>query len=61
MMWAVFKPALRLLMVLTILTGVIYPLMLTGIAQFVFPCAGQREPDRSERPTGWIALDRPAV
>jgi K+-transporting ATPase ATPase C chain len=37
MMWAVFKPALRLLMVLTILTGVIYPLMLTGIAQLVFP------------------------
>lgn len=36
-MWAVFKPALRLLIVLTVLTGVIYPLALTGIAQFVFP------------------------
>lgn len=36
-MWAVFKPALRLLIVLTLLTGVIYPLVLTGIAQFVFP------------------------
>jgi K+-transporting ATPase ATPase C chain len=36
-MWAVFKPALRLLVVLTVLTGVMYPLLLTGIAQFVFP------------------------
>jgi K+-transporting ATPase ATPase C chain len=37
MMWAVFKPALRLLVLLTVLTGVIYPLLLTGIAQVVFP------------------------
>jgi K+-transporting ATPase ATPase C chain len=36
-MWAVFKPALRLLIVLTVLTGVIYPLLLTGMAQLVFP------------------------
>lgn len=32
-----FKPALRLLIVLTTLTGVVYPLLLTGIAQIVFP------------------------
>jgi K+-transporting ATPase ATPase C chain len=36
-MWAEFRPALRLLIVLIVLTGVIYPLMLTGIAQAVFP------------------------
>jgi K+-transporting ATPase ATPase C chain len=36
-MLAIFKPALRVLILLTLLTGVIYPLMLTGIAQFVFP------------------------
>ncbi len=36
-MWAAFKPALRLLLVLTALTGVIYPLALTGIAQIIFP------------------------
>jgi K+-transporting ATPase ATPase C chain len=36
-MWSVFRPALRLLVVLTVLTGVIYPLMLTGIAQIIFP------------------------
>ena len=37
MVWAVFRPALRLLLALTVLTGAIYPLMLTGIAQLVFP------------------------
>ena len=36
-MWTAFKPALRLLLVLTALTGVLYPLMLTGIAQIAFP------------------------
>lgn len=36
-MWTAFKPALRLLLVLTALTGVIYPLALTGIAQIIFP------------------------
>jgi K+-transporting ATPase ATPase C chain len=36
-MLAEFRPALRLLIVLTVLTGVIYPLTLTGIAQVVFP------------------------
>lgn len=36
-MWTAFKPALRLLFVLTVLTGVIYPLALTGIAQIIFP------------------------
>jgi K+-transporting ATPase ATPase C chain len=36
-MLAKFRPALRLLIVLIVLTGVIYPLMLTGIAQVVFP------------------------
>jgi K+-transporting ATPase ATPase C chain len=30
-------PALRMLVVLTVLTGVAYPLLVTGIAQLVFP------------------------
>jgi len=37
MVWAVFRSALRLLLALTVLTGSIYPLVLTGIAQLVFP------------------------
>lgn len=30
-------PALRMLLVLTVLTGVVYPLAVTGVAQLVFP------------------------
>lgn len=37
MRWTEFRPALRLIIVMTVVTGVIYPLMLTGIAQMVFP------------------------
>ena len=32
-------PALRMLIVLTVLTGVVYPLVITGIAQLAFPHA----------------------
>jgi K+-transporting ATPase ATPase C chain len=34
---AVLRPALLLLLVMTVLTGVVYPLAVTGIAQLVFP------------------------
>jgi K+-transporting ATPase ATPase C chain len=33
----IFLPAIRLFLALTVLTGVIYPLLVTGIAQAVFP------------------------
>jgi K+-transporting ATPase ATPase C chain len=36
-MFTEFMPALRILVILTALTGVIYPLLITGIAQLVFP------------------------
>ena len=32
-----FRPALVALVILTIITGIIYPLVVTGIAQVVFP------------------------
>ena len=32
-----FLPALRMLVMLTVITGVAYPLLVTGIAQLVFP------------------------
>ncbi|HEY3178277.1 MAG TPA: potassium-transporting ATPase subunit KdpC [Casimicrobiaceae bacterium] len=38
-MFAQFMPALRMLVVLTVLTGVAYPLVVTGIAQLAFPYA----------------------
>jgi K+-transporting ATPase ATPase C chain len=36
-MLAQFRPALIILLALTVITGVIYPLAITGIAQLVFP------------------------
>ena len=36
-MRALFRPALLLLFVMTLLTGVVYPLLVTAIAQFTFP------------------------
>jgi len=36
-MFSQFLPALRMLVVLTVLTGVVYPLVVTGVAQVAFP------------------------
>jgi potassium-transporting ATPase KdpC subunit len=38
-MFGQFLPAIRILMVLSILTGIVYPLVVTGIAQLAFPKA----------------------
>jgi K+-transporting ATPase ATPase C chain len=38
-MFGQFLPALRMLVVLSVLTGVIYPYLVTGIAQLAFPRA----------------------
>ena len=36
-MITLFRPALMILLLLTLITGVIYPLAVTGVAQLVFP------------------------
>lgn len=36
-MKTILRPALSLLLVLTLITGVIYPLIITGVAQIAFP------------------------
>lgn len=36
-MTAIFRPAIVLFLILTAITGVVYPLVITGIAQVVFP------------------------
>jgi len=36
-MWSQLRPAVLVLVVLTMLTGLVYPLVVTGIAQIVFP------------------------
>ena len=45
----------------SLLTGIIYPLVITGIAQVVFPKAGQRQSDLSGWQAGGIVADRPTV
>jgi potassium-transporting ATPase KdpC subunit len=36
-MWAFILPAFRITLVLTVLTGLVYPAVVTGVAQVVFP------------------------
>jgi potassium-transporting ATPase KdpC subunit len=36
-MWEQFMPAVRMTLVLTVLTGVLYPALVTGIAKVIFP------------------------
>jgi K+-transporting ATPase ATPase C chain len=36
-MWSQLRPAILLLLVLALLTGLIYPLIVTGLAQVIFP------------------------
>jgi K+-transporting ATPase ATPase C chain len=38
-MFASFRPALTMLLLLTLLTGIVYPLIVTGVAQLLFPAA----------------------
>ena len=37
--------SLKIFLFFTILTGIIYPLFVTGIAQVVFPCKSKRKFD----------------
>ncbi|HXE30236.1 MAG TPA: potassium-transporting ATPase subunit KdpC [Terriglobales bacterium] len=36
-MWRQFQPAFRLLLLLTLITGIAYPLAMTGLCQLLFP------------------------
>ena len=43
------RPAVVLLVLLSALTGLVYPLVVTGVAQVAFPAPGERQPDRNGR------------
>ena len=55
------KPAIILFVLLSVLTGVIYPLVVTGLAQLVFPTQanGSLMKDSAGKPTGSSLIGQP--
>ncbi len=60
-MFGQLLPAVRMLVVLSVLTGVIYPYLITGIAQLAFPRAANGSLIQARRQSAGFEPDRPAV
>jgi K+-transporting ATPase ATPase C chain len=59
-MWAHIRASLIVLVVLTVVTGVIYPLVVTGIAQVAFPAqANGSLVVKSGKPVGSVLIGQP--
>ena len=52
----IIKPALKFLLVMTLLTGIIYPLFITGVAQLVFRDKGKWQPGNERQQNCWIGV-----
>ena len=50
--------AIKITVVLTVVTGILYPLLVTGICPGDFPAEGERQPDHGERTRGRVGVDR---
>ena len=55
------RPAIILLLALTVITGLIYPLVVTGIAEVAISIPITGQPRRTRRRRGWLRADRAAV
>ncbi len=59
-MFAILRPALMVFLTLSILTGVLYPLIVTGVAQLIFPVqANGSLMGREGRPIGSELIGQP--
>lgn len=57
---SILRPAIVLLLLMTVLTGIIYPLVITGIAQVLFPAqAGGSVITRGGKPIGSRLIGQP--
>ena len=54
-------PGLRLMVALTILTGLVYPAAMTAISKAMFPGQSKRKPGDSERQGSRIEPDRTVI
>ena len=54
------RPAIVLILAFTLMTGVVYPFVMTGIARVAFPLSGAGQLGRTRRQSRWISAHWPS-